>query len=649
MAFTHILLPDFYPGDDVLQFPLRITPPQFSYSQHDTFLSIFSILQEGPLQKHWNIPEIHIDLIPPPREEDVLSNCFCLSGHVCDENYSKNDYYIQGLSESLPPIRCSQNPSEHQDKNRNRLLDIFYFYLLTPVTRWDAARFLTLVVDPKIRHPYRKEPTATCLEDTCTDSPFLSSFEEAEKAHAFYPLMPYILRHISIFIIKTVPKFLLPPTFEGVVTLISIFWTLFMFSISAFALHSLTITIISLQSQNQTNITEDKKYEEEKVQIANEVTILFIYSPSSIFCSIPYSESTFSAFIFVGYNLALSSRYRSLFIRLGLATIPWIFACLARSNGTIQILYIVSVAISSIVHLFSAQTNNRYWSSFFFLIFGIVLSSCLLLPSILHDYMGFNRFCSASSIICTSSHPSCLFSIPSWCSNITQTSNFYDKLSWNPNHKLFRFSLYRYVQQKHWNVGFMKYYRIKNIPNFLLATPTMYLSIGGVSEWIAKSWERFRLQFKEERINSKNFLRNCAFWIWISLDELGKLHDHNFIKSSPQQSNIPLKKLLLGPLTLPHFLLLCAMTIIGMTIAHVEVSTRLICSTCPAFYWYTYLYLHQDGEKENEQHQNKSSSQLHQTHTGTLVKGHRAKFVYCFFVGYTFIGGLLFSNWLRWT
>ena len=44
--------------------------------------------------------------------------------------------------------------------------------------------------------------------------------------------------------------------------------------------------------------------------------------------------------------------------------------------------------------------------------------------------------------------------------------------------------IYNYIQNKYWNVGLFNYYTIKQIPNFILAGPILYITYNGISDYI---------------------------------------------------------------------------------------------------------------------------------------------------------------------
>ena len=70
----------------------------------------------------------------------------------------------------------------------------------------------------------------------------------------------------------------------------------------------------------------------------------------------------------------------------------------------------------------------------------------VLSPFIGHQYLAYLSFCSRSI-----TEP-----VPQWCS---QTLPF----------------IYSHVQSKYWNVGFLRYWTINQLPNFILAAPTLSL------------------------------------------------------------------------------------------------------------------------------------------------------------------------------
>lgn len=129
---------------------------------------------------------------------------------------------------------------------------------------------------------------------------------------------------------------------------------------------------------------------------------------------------------------------------------------------------------------------------------------------------------------------------------------------------------YGHVQAKYWNVGLFRYYQIKQLPNFLLALPMSYLVM---VESLKKSKER--LLARNERKQLPYYLQG----IFVTLT--------------------------------------CGVSI------NVQVTTRLLASSCPVIYW-----ICADAERE---------SRL------------KHKLLHLYFISYFIIGTVLHSNFYPWT
>ena len=143
MSLSCALLPDWNPGDDVLQFDLRL---------------------------QWQRPRVVMDR---DYGDDL---CFCLRGHACDTykigdtSSAKRDHpffpnfawyeYSRRRKNDYNPVNhsflCADDDIYNASRRKNYKarfiwLDRFYEFILPPVTKSDGARFLKLSVDPWAR------------------------------------------------------------------------------------------------------------------------------------------------------------------------------------------------------------------------------------------------------------------------------------------------------------------------------------------------------------------------------------------------------------------------------------------------------------------------------------------------------------------
>ena len=105
-------------------------------------------------------------------------------------------------------------------------------------------------------------------------------------------------------------------------------------------------------------------------------------------------------------------------------------------------------------------------------------------------------------------------------------------------------NVYAYVQEHYWNVGFLRYYTLQQLPNFLLAAPVLAASTYAA----VHAFETLRAR------------RSAAAE---DVTEGG----------------------LYGTRARPHLATWWVMTLVAATVMHVQVATRFL-SVCPALYWF---------------------------------------------------------------
>ena len=246
MALSCAVVADHNPGDDVLRFDMRL---------------------------------------------EESGHCFCLSGHACDPR----------LIES----RSSECAVKQDDSHLLIIPSRIWQFWLEPTTKWDAARFLSLAVDPTLR-----DPPKDCHPNTSCD------FTSSEQAHAFFPMFPFLIQKTALALTFVLPPKLRPPTFEATVALSGILLNMVCTAIGSI---SLFFWVASLLPPNIPR-------EDRQRLAAVAAQVYGMWNPAYVFFATNYSESLFGALSFLGHA-TFSSRHLS-----SLAIVFWTLASFTRSN-----------------------------------------------------------------------------------------------------------------------------------------------------------------------------------------------------------------------------------------------------------------------------------------------------------------------------
>ena len=677
MSLSNVILPDFNPGDDVLRFDLRL-------------------------------------LLVENEDDDVgtlssLTSRFCLRGHACDPEWKVNEQKvisresIDNVDEALPTsslsstctssvinedelskLSSSCSSSKINDSNskwrRITWIDEGYKIILPSVTKWDAARFLSLSVDPHMRHPRRRRrrhhrnTKKSDIEEEDPEQDYVTS----EMSHAFLPLWPLVLRTVTNLLITILPddSVVLPPTYEATTALVAIIINIFAFVIAAVALYDMTYYMskrweleqrISVIDNGERKRNYDVKLREEDVSDAIRqceddcdddddlealyAARLFCVNPASVFFTAAYSESLFAMLTFVGHSVVarryyyaysyqcelknangeqrrvrrrLWRRYNWTSFYWAQSTVLWMLATLTRSNGTFMSIWWMLIGLSKCcfcIRRARIKGIDNIVNAVFSLPFHFALACCVAYPVLYHDRRGYNFHCVGQMI--RQSNP------PAWCEGDSTKS---------------RFSLYAYVQRKYWNVGLFRYYEMKQIPNFILALPVLAIGYAAVFMWIYHSYVRHGVASQALTNDKKKNTSFCAVahnvlsWAFVALD--ASCEDEFLLGSVTNGSSS--SSSLLGPKLLSHYAILAGFALVGSFVAHVQVSTRLIFSSCPAIYWFLSDLLLVQTDNQNAINVRKGSFWYSAAISPPLL-------IYSYFALYNILGVIMHVNWLPWT
>ena len=614
MACSCALIPSHwvYPGDDVVQFHLRTTTrnqPQRSHGNGVSDASPFCFAERGT---------------------------FCDCGLTCTWKDGLDREDSDGDSPSFWIPRRRHCDDDEQNEKENYLQTTIYPFFLTPLTRWDSARFLRLALRPQLRVPNRESDTATDTQQQQQPDAFM----ESEMAHAFFPLYPYCIQLVALCLLWLFPPFILPITCEGVLVL------------SAWVLNTCCFCVALYSLYQFTHALAIPKNESPRVarQWATRVSLLFAMNPAAVFFVAAYSESLFAALVFTGTWMIWESRQhhappmkKNLLWWLG-ATL-WTVACSSRSNGIVYAGFFLLYGLGRIIQPFLSW--YAVWGRILCYTLAMVV---LALPLVWHNTVAVAAHC--SNHIADDDE-----AVPDWC-----RSEF--------------FYLYPYIQAKYWNVGWFRYYQWKQVPNFLLATPIHVLSGAAAWAWIVTSWKRTFVDLTKKNDDDPDWRRHSSStsWCWSVPRKLvlwtvtalraaaadppppttfhvssRSPNDKDRSSSSSMMLSLP-RHCSLSEDVLALYAVLAVSALLTLTTAHVQIATRLLCSSCPVLYWYMDRLVDdmsssqrlRDGKDDNN---NQKTPEIRLVwwpmNWGELLVG------YC--ILYNVLGIVMHPNWLPWT
>ncbi|KAK2144702.1 hypothetical protein LSH36_737g05090 [Paralvinella palmiformis] len=290
---------------------------------------------------------------------------------------------------------------------------------------------------------------------------------------------------------------------------------------------------------------------------------LFCLNPASIFFSAPYSEAMFAYFAYGGMLKAEESHFGSAacFFALSGAT---------RSNGLLNVAFIWYKQLKNfigIVRSFSEKEKNIVWKIFCRLVKTLLhctwYTVIVIGPFFIYQYYASKLFCNRFASY---------RDLPVHVLNYGNTNHYkMPHTGISPWCREYLPVSYSYVQNKHWELGFLAYYQLKQLPNFILALPVVFI---GIASGI---W----------------FLQN-NFWccVYLGLTSPNTESDKKTDESVHRPERVGSFYSSSNFVYLIHMLSLITF---GMLYMHVQlyiyfllsqVLTRLICCSCPVFYYF---------------------------------------------------------------
>lgn len=407
-----------------------------------------------------------------------------------------------------------------------------------------------------------------------------------ENALAFFPLYPLCVR-----IVGQLLHFVLPIlSLRAVLLLSAILLNVLFFAKAAQTLYELSLLVFRNKAR------------------AKVAAALFCINPASIFFSAPYAESLYCWLTFAFFRDCL----KGISVQ---QTFPLSLSILCRSNGLLNVVFLVYMSLQRFLRHFTPTAFLSIASKSAVIVFFVLFHFALL--NAYHFYL----FCHqlnmrfADHVRAYAVDQGFVLAgnrtegVSPWCSSTIPMA-------------------YSYVQDHYWDVGFLRYYTLKQLPNFLLAAPVLVLLLSSFVAFLKRNRRyslRLGLFVNESVLSPVTHFDQVSFVFRVHAAALA---------------------------------LFCALCI------HVQVATRMLASSSPVLYWLAAdsLLFPKTARPDSDNKELKGTPKIinlddesDTVDTGYLFnvvrrkENRRCQAYLAWFVTYSVVGTVLFSNSLPWT
>lgn len=252
-----------------------------------------------------------------------------------------------------------------------------------------------------------------------------------ENVLAFFPLYPLCVRILGQLLLLALPMFSLRTVLLLSATLLNVVF----FAKAAQTLYQLSL--LAFRSRTR----------------AKAAAALFCVNPASVFFSAPYAEGLYCWMAFAFFRACLQ----------GISvqqTFPLSLSILCRSNGLLNVAFLVYLSLQRFLRHRNVTAFLTILSKSAVIVFFVLFHFALL--NAYHFYLfchhlhirfpdHIRAYASVQGLVLAGNRTE---GVSPWCTHAVPMA-------------------YAYVQDHYWDVGFLRYFQLKQIPNFVLAAPVV--------------------------------------------------------------------------------------------------------------------------------------------------------------------------------